>query len=92
MNEVHLGRRELDGVRWSVITKSKDVGGLGLRKLDVMSQVCILKIGWNLHAGNEDFCVVLSSGENTIGIARKIQLAKIQQTLVYGSALLIFGQ
>lgn len=51
--------RRYHKVRWSVVTKSIDVGGLGMRKLDVMNQVCILEIGWNLHAGNENLCSVV---------------------------------
>lgn len=64
-----IDERRYHAVRWSVITKPKDVGGLGLRKLDVMNQVCILKIGWNLHAGNEDLnsVVVLRGKYNRHG-------------------------
>jgi hypothetical protein len=47
--------RKFHAVRWSLVTTLKQMGGLGLRKLDVMNQACLLKLGWKLINGCNDF-------------------------------------
>jgi hypothetical protein len=50
--------RKFHAVRWSLVTTLKQMGGLGLRKLDVMNQACLLKLGWKLINGCNDFWCV----------------------------------
>jgi len=53
--------RKVHAVRWEVVTRPEDVGGLGLRKLlTVMNQACLLKLAWGLYNGKNDlWCKVL---------------------------------
>jgi hypothetical protein len=56
---------------------------LGLRKLDVMNQACILKLGWKLFVSASDFwCEVL----------RKIQLSVYVEMLVLELQTLVCGR
>jgi hypothetical protein len=43
--------RRYHALGWDKVTKPKCQGGLGLRRLDVMNQACILKLGWKLVSG-----------------------------------------
>ncbi|PNX92647.1 ribonuclease H, partial [Trifolium pratense] len=63
--------RRYHAVRWSVVTMPKDMGGLGLRRLDAMNKACLLKLGWKLNNGSTDFwCEVLRGkyGSNSLTI------------------------
>ncbi|MCH79475.1 putative ribonuclease H protein [Trifolium medium] len=47
-------------VGWDVVTRPKRFGGLGLRRLDIMNQACLLKLGWKFNPGATDlWCEVL---------------------------------
>ncbi|CAL5198416.1 unnamed protein product [Lathyrus oleraceus] len=41
--------RKHHAIKWDVVTSSKNVGGLGLCKLDIMNKACISKLGWKLQ-------------------------------------------
>ncbi|PNX79213.1 RNA-directed DNA polymerase (reverse transcriptase) [Trifolium pratense] len=49
--------------------------GLGLRKLDVMNQACLIKLGWKLQSGGEEYwCSVLRGKYNgNIGQNRRAE-------------------
>jgi hypothetical protein len=49
------GAKKYHAVGWEMVTKPKDCGGLGLRRLDVMNQACILKLSWKLASGAKDW-------------------------------------
>lgn len=36
---------------WSKISLPKNQGGLGIRKLELMSQACLAKLGWKFKSG-----------------------------------------
>lgn len=62
INKVHRrfiwGENENNGkyyvVKWSTITIPKVEGGLGLRNLEIMNEMCFSKLGWKLHNGDEE--------------------------------------
>lgn len=57
-NTYHV--RKVHAVRWEVVARPEDVGGLGLRNLTVMNQACLLKLAWGSYNGNNDLsCKVL---------------------------------
>lgn len=41
--------RKVHLVKWDVITLPKFLGGLGIRRLNVMNNACILKFNWVIH-------------------------------------------
>jgi hypothetical protein len=52
--------RKYHAISWDKVLKPKSCGGLGLRRLDVMNQACILKLGWKLSSGSTDWwCEVM---------------------------------
>jgi hypothetical protein len=55
-------KRRFHAVGWDRITTPKWMGGLGLRKLEVMNKACLLKLVWQFKEnGNEYWCKVLRS-------------------------------
>jgi hypothetical protein len=46
--------KKYHAVGWEMITKPKELGGLGLRRLDIMNQACLLKLGWKFFLGAND--------------------------------------
>lgn len=44
-----VDHRRHHAVSWDVITKPKQIGGLGLRKLTNMNSACLMKLGWDLR-------------------------------------------
>lgn len=43
------GERKIHLVRWEVVTRLKDQGGLGLRKAKDMNTAFLAKIGWRME-------------------------------------------
>jgi ribonuclease HI len=41
-------KRKAHMISWNTITRAKDCGGLGLRKLQSMNEACLMKMGWSL--------------------------------------------
>ncbi|MCI11192.1 putative ribonuclease H protein, partial [Trifolium medium] len=53
-------KKRFHAVGWEKITVPKWLGGLGIRKLDVMNNACLMKLGWNYQGGSDDlWCKVL---------------------------------
>jgi hypothetical protein len=53
-------KRKFHVVAWDKIIVPKAMGGLGLRKLDVMNKACLSKLSWKLQTGSSDlWCHVL---------------------------------
>jgi hypothetical protein len=53
-------KRRFHAVKWDIVTTPKWNGGLGLRKLDIMNQACLMKLNWKYHSNNKDlWCRVL---------------------------------
>jgi hypothetical protein len=62
--------RKYHAINWNLVTLPKWMGGLGIRKLEVMNQACLLKLGWKLNYGASDFwCQVVKGkyGVNSFG-------------------------
>ncbi|GAU13938.1 hypothetical protein TSUD_262650 [Trifolium subterraneum] len=55
--------RKFHAVNWNMVTRPKWMGGLGLRKLEVMNQACLLKLGWKLNCGATDFWCQVVKGK-----------------------------
>ncbi|KAK2422286.1 Polynucleotidyl transferase, ribonuclease H superfamily protein [Trifolium repens] len=57
--------RKYHAVNWGIVTTPKRLGGLGLRRLDIMNQACLLKLGWKMYIGANDlWCQVLKGKYN----------------------------
>ncbi|MCH86827.1 RNA-directed DNA polymerase (Reverse transcriptase) [Trifolium medium] len=53
-------KKKLHAIAWDKITVPKWMGGLGIRKLEIMNQACLSKLNWKLNSGSEEFwCTVM---------------------------------
>ncbi|GAU38338.1 hypothetical protein TSUD_61990 [Trifolium subterraneum] len=54
-------KRRFYAIGWDRITVPKKMGGLGLRKLDIMNKACLCKLSWKVQdvSNNELWCIVL---------------------------------
>lgn len=53
-------KRRIHVVGWEMLTEPKALGGVGLRNLEVVNIVCLMKLGWKLHNRSTDlWCNVL---------------------------------
>ncbi|MCH82551.1 putative ribonuclease H protein [Trifolium medium] len=53
-------KRRFHAIGWDKVTVPKSLGGLGVRKLDIMNQACLLKLNWKLQEDNNEYwCTVL---------------------------------
>lgn len=41
-----MEEKHLHSICWSIISKEKHLGGIGLRILPIMSKTCLTKLGW----------------------------------------------
>ncbi|PNX75251.1 ribonuclease H, partial [Trifolium pratense] len=52
--------RKFHAVSWEKVTTPKWMGGLGLRNMEYMNQACLIKLGWKLFSGADDYwCQIL---------------------------------
>ncbi|CAL5193973.1 unnamed protein product [Lathyrus oleraceus] len=56
-----MNKRKYYTVSWEIVTRPKEEGGLGLKKLDQMNTSCFMKLVWKLHNEGDDlWCEVLN--------------------------------
>jgi hypothetical protein len=55
--------KKYHAVGWNKITQTKDNGGIGIGRLRIMNEACIMKLGRKLQAGSNDFMVSSNVGE-----------------------------
>ncbi|XP_031111969.1 uncharacterized protein LOC116015942 [Ipomoea triloba] len=60
------GERKCHLVKWEVLTKSKEFGGLGIRKLEPMNLAFLAKLGWRLIQDEECLWVQLLKAKYSI--------------------------
>jgi hypothetical protein len=75
--------RKFHAARWSIVTTPKQMGGLGLRKLNVMNQACLLKLGWKLINGCNDFWCEVLKGKYGITNLDSVNTAKPTDSAVW---------
>jgi hypothetical protein len=46
----------------------KDLGSLGLRRLDIMNKVCLMKLGWELNQNGSGLWSVVLKGKSERGV------------------------
>jgi hypothetical protein len=63
-----LGGKHYHAVSWYKVTQPKRMGGLGLRRLDIMNRSCITKLGWELQQGNPGMWSAVLRGKYGRGI------------------------
>lgn len=49
--------KKLHAISWDTVTLPKSLGGTGLRDLNVLNQVCLMKLGWNMPNHSNDLWV-----------------------------------
>jgi hypothetical protein len=62
-------------VNWEVVTRPKELGCLGLRRLEVMNNACIMKLAWEFYRNNPGlWCSVLKGkyGRGTVELSHVI--------------------
>lgn len=42
-------KKKILAIAWDKVTMPKHLGGVGLRDLNILNQVCIMKLGWTIH-------------------------------------------
>lgn len=53
-------KRKMHVIAWEMIARPKQPGGVSLRDLNVMNQVCLMKLGWQMYKFfNELWCNML---------------------------------
>ncbi|PNX90504.1 ribonuclease H, partial [Trifolium pratense] len=68
--------RKYHAIGWDIMTKPKDCGGLGLRRLTVMNKACILKLGRKLQTGSQEFWCNVMWGKYRRGSTNNNVVAK----------------
>lgn len=48
---------------WDVVTKPKHLGGLGIRRLDVVNKACLMKLGWAIRKGSTELWCEVPKGK-----------------------------
>ncbi|PNX60788.1 hypothetical protein L195_g052111, partial [Trifolium pratense] len=55
--------RKFHAVSWEKVTTPKWMGGLGLRNMEYMNQACLIKLGWKLFSGADDYWCQIMRGK-----------------------------
>lgn len=50
-------------VKWDVMTLPKFFRGLSIRRFDVMNNVCLLKLGWDILSNKQSLCCEVMCGK-----------------------------
>jgi ribonuclease HI len=61
--------RKVHLIGWDTLTLPKRLGGIGLRKLHIMNDACIMKLGWSLLQGKESLWAQVLLGKYGRGVA-----------------------
>jgi hypothetical protein len=65
------------------VTTLKWLGGLGLRKLDNMNKACILKLGWKIYSGANDFWCQVRRGKYGCNSLKKISNVRVTDSSLW---------
>lgn len=79
-------KKRIHAVGWATITKSKLLGGLGLKRLDVMNRAYIMKLSWMIINNADDLWCKVMQGRYKFGEMHENSCTKAQ-TQVYGKIL-----
>ncbi|XP_061363867.1 uncharacterized protein LOC133307381 [Gastrolobium bilobum] len=63
----NMGRRKIHVTPWDVICRSKNDGGLGIRKLRLMNKACLMKIGHGILTHKNDLWVRVLKNKYKVG-------------------------
>lgn len=67
-------KKKVHAVKWENVTKAKCDGSLGLRDLNILNNVCIMKLGSKINNGNEDlWCDILRRKYNVEENGRRMK-------------------
>lgn len=78
------GKNQFHTISWDKITKLKQEGGLGLRKLTLMNKACLTKLGWKFYKGNNDlWCKVMYGKYGRNNLHDGIGEAKVQDSSLW---------
>ncbi|PNX97917.1 ribonuclease H [Trifolium pratense] len=55
--------RKFHAVSWERVTTPKWMGGLGLRNLEYMNLACLIKLGWKIFSGADDYWCRIMRGK-----------------------------
>lgn len=47
-------KNKMHAIAWNNVTRSKHFGGMGLRDLCTLNNVCLMKLGWKLYRNVDD--------------------------------------
>jgi ribonuclease HI len=75
-----------------MVTRLKAVGGLGLRRLDVMNKACILKPGRKIQSGAIDFWCAVMKGKYKRGSDEGVVLARANDSHLWKSIVRLWPQ
>jgi len=64
--------RRYHTVSWDVVTQPKHMGGLGLRRLDIMNKACLMKLGWELQNNGTNFWCSVLKGKYGRGVLNSV--------------------
>lgn len=82
------GRRKIHHLRWDVLGRPKERGGVGLKTAGMMNKALLAKLGWRvISEGGGEWCMVLRSTygiseEGTVELKPKQRVSSIWKGLV----------
>lgn len=80
--------KKVHAISWDVVTKPKNLGGLGIRRLDVVNKACIMKLGWEIRNGAQQLWCKLLKGKydrnywGSDALTSKITASNLWKTIV----------
>lgn len=74
--------RKIHAVAWETITKPKQCGGVGLRDLNVLNDVCLMKLAWKLYTNSNNlWCTVMKKKYNISEAADCLKVRAMDSSL-----------
>jgi ribonuclease HI len=77
--------RRYHAVGWDMVSRPKQIGGLGLRRLNIMNTACILKLGRKIQRGVQDFWCEVLVGKYKRGMVDGMAVAKSSDSHLWKS-------